>query len=382
MVPRLWQGGHEAVCVQTARYLEEEANVSILIFDDYKIHYDITGLDVVNINVSAASGVLNKFINIYKRIKAVKKIKKEKNIDVTYSFGSSASIINVLSRVKDRIVVGFHGGIMLEDHFLTKLFCRKSDAVIAVSKEMTKTLKNNFGQKNAYCIYNPFDFDIIDKKSNEEVLDMPFSDSDRVIVTVGREDDQKGYWHLLKAFSMVRKVYDNARLLVIGSGDFTAYKKLCDDLKISDSVVFTGVKKNPFCYEKKASEYVLTSNHEGFPGALVEAMSLGIPVIATDCKTGPREILLSDRQQEKYKAKGRITRRIDGEYGILIPDLSHTPDFNAGNITQEEQNLASCMLELFEDEKLASKMAKAGKDHVEIYSKEHYVKNLKKVLGI
>ena len=87
MVPRLWQGGHEAVCVQTARYLEEEANVSILIFDDYKIHYDITGLDVVNINVSAASGVLNKFINIYKRIKEVKKIKKEKNIDVTYSFG-------------------------------------------------------------------------------------------------------------------------------------------------------------------------------------------------------------------------------------------------------------------------------------------------------
>ena len=121
--------------------------------------------------------------------------------------------------------------------------------------------------------------------------------------------------------------------MIVGDGEFEEYRELAKELGVADDVYFTGVKKNPFPYLKAAKVYALTSYHEGFPNALVEAMALEVPVIATDCLTGPREIL----------------RKGDMAYGILIPNMSREKNLKAVEISGEEINLADEMKRMLTD---------------------------------
>ena len=100
IVPMLHQGGFERVCVATARLMEKYYKVTILIFSDKDINYDISGLDVVNIDVPATRkfGKLGKVVNVFRRVSKVRKYKKTHNVDIAYSFGSSANYVNVLSK--------------------------------------------------------------------------------------------------------------------------------------------------------------------------------------------------------------------------------------------------------------------------------------------
>ena len=116
---------------------------------------------------------------------------------------------------------------------------------------------------------------------------------------MGRNDYIKGIWHLVKAFSIVYKKHPEARLVVLGAGNWSGYETLSEQLGIKGKTSFPGVKKNPFTYVAASDIYVCSSNHEGFPNAVLEAMALGKPVISADCKTGPREILLSESEYDK-----------------------------------------------------------------------------------
>ncbi|MCR5670297.1 MAG: glycosyltransferase, partial [Butyrivibrio sp.] len=86
MVPMLHQGGFERVCIKTARLMQDYYNVHILIFSSKDINFDITGLDVIDIDVPAKKGIVNKVINVLKRVRETKKVKKDLNIDISYSF--------------------------------------------------------------------------------------------------------------------------------------------------------------------------------------------------------------------------------------------------------------------------------------------------------
>lgn len=385
MVPLLWQGGQEAVCVMTARGLLSKAEVTILIFDDYELYFDVSGLDVVNIDVPSRPGKAAKIANVLKRVRKVRKIKKERHIDVTYSFGESASIVNVLSHAGDRVVVGFHGTSMLENPRTVRLLGKRSDAVISVSKEMAAYLKKHYGFQHVTALPNPFDTAEIERKAGEEISDFPFPGNPHTIITVGREDVQKGYWHLLKAFSLlVRKVPD-ARLVVLGSGAFEREKQLARDLGIQNFTAFPGARKNPYAYEKRSALYVLSSNHEGFPGALVEAMAVGLPVIGTDCRTGPREILLDEKKQEEVFSafpETSIRERVDGAFGILMPDLPEEPDYEAGHILDGERDLARAMAEILSDPEKAKKLGEAARSRAAVYSKEAYTGRLARILDL
>lgn len=392
ITPMLHQGGFERVCVTTARLMQKYYDVTVLIFSDKDINYDVTGLNIVNINLPSRKEKYAKVINLIKRVIKVKQLKKELGIDICYSFGSSANYVNALSKGKEKVFTGLRCSTDMESPKQVKLFCSKADQVLSCSKEIMRQLSTEYNYDKSSYIYNPLDVETINKQATEKIDDLPFglkdrrkdSDDIKLIVSVGRQDYIKGFWHLIKAFSIIAKDNDKARLMILGTGDWSQYQKLAEDLGVKDKVAFMGIKKNPFPYVAASDMYVLSSNHEGFPNALLEAMALGKPCIAADCKTGPREIVLSEDEYNallKIRPDGSSTdKAIEGEYGILVPDMSEVEDFDASVITVGEKALAREMNKMISDDDKLEKFGAKARERADCYQPEKYSKELNSIL--
>jgi glycosyltransferase involved in cell wall biosynthesis len=149
----------------------------------------------------------------------------------------------------------------------------------------------------------------------------------RCIVAVGNTNIYKGHWYLLRVFSqLVRKVQD-VKLFIIGEGDL--YHRLVSfaqqlGLIVFDSkaathtgneqVYFLGGQKNPYAYMKRATLFALSSLTEGSPNVLNEALICRTPVMAADCRSGPREILLPAMEME-----ATLTHPAKSDFGYLMP---------------------------------------------------------------
>ena len=122
-----------------------------------------------------------------------------------------------------------------------------------------------------------------------------------MIVGIGRLTRQKDFPTLIRAFAAVRKKLP-CRLIILGEGkDRGGLEHLAKRLSLSEQIAMPGFVENPYAYLKRAALFVLSSAWEGSPNALTEALALGVPVVATDCPSGPREILK------------------DGAIGCLVP---------------------------------------------------------------
>jgi glycosyltransferase involved in cell wall biosynthesis len=112
-----------------------------------------------------------------------------------------------------------------------------------------------------------------------------------VILGAGRLTLQKDFQTLLKAFAQLRKNRP-CRLIILGDGrQKSPLTELAEQLGISADLAFPGFTSNPYAYMRRADLFALSSRWEGSPNVLTEAMALGIPVVSTDCPSGPNEIL-------------------------------------------------------------------------------------------
>lgn len=117
------------------------------------------------------------------------------------------------------------------------------------------------------------------------------------IITVGSLKAQKNHSLLLRAFAQINQA--NARLMLVGAGtEESSLRQLASDLAISKRVIFAGFQVDPTPYYKTADLFVLSSDHEGLPTVLIEALSCGLPIVSTDCPSGPAEILENGRLGE------------------------------------------------------------------------------------
>ena len=362
IVPSLHQGGLEKVCVTTAKLLQPYFQVQIAIFDSRDIAYDIKGIPVSDLRLESRPGKFAKIVNVLKRGYKLRQIIKKEKIDIAYSFGPTANLANIASFGKAEKWLGIRSYMDMGNPGQIRLFCKCADKVICCSKEIYREIREKYRCDKAVTLNNPFDIKQAETLSEAEEAELPWTEG-RIIISMGREDVVKGFWHLIKSFALVHKKLPDTRLMIIGKGEFTQYRELANALGIDDEVYFAGVKRNPYPYLKKGSLYVLTSYNEGFPNAMVEAMALGMPVIATDCMTGPKEIL-------------------EDKYGILIPNMDPKPDFSPENITDEEKHLADQMIELLKDEEKAAHFNKMAKKRAGDYTAETYIEKIKEFAGI
>ena len=381
ITPMLHQGGFERICVMTARLLEADYDVTIVVFSMEDIAFDISNLKVINLDLKSRPGRLAKVINVLRRSRKLTKLQKNLNTDVSYSFGMTANIANALTGGAKKKICACHSFEEIKNGRYMKLIGKKADLLFCCAKKMTDLAVKQYGFSNIETLWNPCDTDEVreqSRKGNKEEL-IFFEEEKPVFVSMGREDEVKGFWHLLKAFRRVSESLPDAKLAVIGEGSFEKYKALARDLQIEERIWFTGLKKNPFPYLAKGKAYVLSSISEGLPNALVEALSLSLPVISVNCLSGPAEILHENWQEAEEKKE-----YFEADYGILTPAVSQTPDFQAKwqnegkliKLEKEEEILAEAMLRIATDEELCRHYKERGSCRAEDFSKEKYKKKL------
>lgn len=364
--PMLHQGGFERVCITTARLLKPYYDVSIVIFDDADIAFDIRGLSIINIHLGVRNGKLAKITNLMRRAVRVRKLKQRMKPVIAYSFGPSANMVNALSKTSlTSVFLGLRGYQDVADDPKMKLYVRKADRIICCSKEIEAIVQEKYGYLQTATLYNPYDAEGITELSKEKVTDLPWKmedeDRPRILIGVGRDDPIKGFWHLIKAFYLVQKEIPQMRLIIMGDGSFEQAKSLVSELQLEQKVYFPGVRKNPYKYLAASEMFLLSSYTEGFPNVLVEAMILGRPLISTDCRTGPAEIL------------------DHGKYGILVPDMGDTEDYSGDTISEKETCFAEKIIEVLKDSERQKELSELERKRAGEFDYDSYVDNLLKL---
>lgn len=173
-----------------------------------------------------------------------------------------------------------------------------ADRVVAVSDGVADNLAEYLGfeRRKVYTIYNPVVTEELFKHASEPVVHPWFEAGEPpVLIAVGRLMPQKDFSTLIRAFAAVRKEVD-ARLIIFGEGSERAkLESLVQQLEMQDCIQLPGFVTNPYSFMKQAALFVLSSAWEGLPTVLIEAMACGTPVVATNCPSGPQEILGNGR---------------------------------------------------------------------------------------
>jgi glycosyltransferase involved in cell wall biosynthesis len=177
-----------------------------------------------------------------------------------------------------------------------RLLYPMAHVVVAVSEGVARDLVELTGlsRERIQVIRNPVVTPAMFRLVREPI-DHPWYDdlSRPVIIGIGRLTRQKDFPTLIRAFARVRSQL-HCRLMILGEGrDRSMLSGLAHDLGIGADVALAGFVVNPYPFLGRASLFVLSSLWEGSPTVLTEAMALGVPVVATDCPSGPREILRS-----------------------------------------------------------------------------------------
>jgi glycosyltransferase involved in cell wall biosynthesis len=185
---------------------------------------------------------------------------------------------------------------------LSRMVMRRADALTCVSEEMVWQYREVFNAPPHVCVYN-----IVSDRESRERMRAPVEHvwlsekSVPVLVAAGRLAPWKGFENLIEAVALLRPRRE-VRLLILGDGEMrNELQHLVKARGLCGSVQLVGYVGNPLKYFVRADVFVLSSLVEGLPNVLVEAMMCGCTPVATDCPTGPREVLR------------------DGKFGYLVP---------------------------------------------------------------
>ncbi len=350
----LQTGGAERVVSVLLEHMRENFELHLALYTniiDYKIPEEIKILDLKQPLDES------KFIRLLRMPAQANKVYrycKKNGINISVAFLYRPCYINAMMKT----FLGYKGKVIMceathqstlqqSQSFIYRMFSkfmvrfsyRRADLILANSYAMKTDLIENFKVKTPVrVIYYPVDIQFI-QAHQAEVPDFVFEKDVFYFINVGGLRKEKNHLLLLDAFFMLKDL--PCKLIIVGDGIMSpVLKEKVAYLGMKDKVVFTGFDNNPFKYVSRCDCFVLSSDVEGFPNVLIEALACGKPVISTDCSSGPRE-LLAPATDLHHQA---INDYEIGEYGILTP----VNDINA---------LAAAMKKMYRDKFMRDQFA-------------------------
>jgi GalNAc-alpha-(1->4)-GalNAc-alpha-(1->3)-diNAcBac-PP-undecaprenol alpha-1,4-N-acetyl-D-galactosaminyltransferase len=341
-------GAERVMSIMVNYWAAKEWEITLLTLNDSAVppFYNLDSR-ISYIPLSLATDSPNPIVAIWNNLKRIQTLRtaiSSSKPDVVISFMNTTNVLTLLATrwlnipvvVSERIDPGAYSlGRFWEQ--LRQLTYPFADRIVV----QTKRALNYFSPKlqvRACIIPNPVLLPPKGQEPSEKML------GKRSLIAMGRLEEQKGFDILLKAFIKLKDSYPEWILIILGEGTLRSeLESLRDQLDLGTRVHFLGRVKNPDQFLKQADIFVMSSRFEGFPNALCEAMTCGLPVISTDCPSGPREILR------------------DGIDGILIPN-------------DDVPALATAMERLMADQEERKRLADRAPEVAERFSLENVMR--------
>ncbi|MHA1724741.1 MAG: glycosyltransferase [Promethearchaeota archaeon] len=347
-------GGAERVASILSKNLSKCYDIVFLTFHDPKNKYYIDGkYYTFGENYNSWKKLLRP-LKIYNLIKKI-------SPDLMISFMDHVNLIAILVKflfsLRIPLIISVRGNPQLAYDktksyikYLIRFFYnfKGVNAIITVSKGIKKILIRNYkiDPKKLNTIYNGIELDEINQKKKENIDDLPElykKDNSIRFISIGRLSKEKGHIYLLEAFNEVKNELSNSKLFIIGEGPLRKeLENKINTWNLKEHVFLLGLKKNPYKYLNCASIFILSSLHEGFPMSILEAMACGLPIISTNCPTGPNEILNN------------------GKYGLLVK-------------TGDAGDLAKKMILLAKNEALRNKYSALSINRIKHFQNEKII---------
>ena len=243
-------------------------------------------------------------------LKKVEKIIKEKKYDIVIDYSSNLLKYNNLD-IKVPVFAWIHFSLTFGEKLSAdkiekyKKQYKKYDKILAICDTMRDEFVEILGmdKNKVELVYNPIDLEAIRKKA--ENIDKKYENylKQDYFLQVSRLTEQKQPEHLVDIYYKLKQRGIKEKLYFIGNGEkVELIKQKIKEYKLEDDVILLGQIENPYPFFKNAKLFVHTAKYEGLPTVLLESLTLGTPVVAYDCPTGPKDIL------------GK-----NSEYGKLIP---------------------------------------------------------------
>ena len=328
IIPSFRGGGAERVFIDLAILLDEKGYDVTLAALSAEGEYRRGLPDHLSVQIFGRGGVRSSFIPL---VRLIKSFKADVVISALTHLNIAVVAANIVAGKCSKVVVTEHNHFAAEKGGLQSLkrcsmyigswlAYRNCHRVVAVSTGVKRSLIESLrlNDSRVDVIFNAIDVERIERLSKAP---SPYYIGPQTITTMGRLVPQKRYDVLLNAFALVRSQNKSARLVVLGDGPLREeLENLAKRLNIYDHVDFLGFLDNPFPIIASSSVFVLSSDFEGFGNVLVEALAVGLPVVSTNCETGPSEILA------------------DGKYGLLAA-------------TGNPQSISTCIESVLSEEK-------------------------------
>ncbi len=325
----LRSGGAERIVGMLSEALSDYYKVYLFLVDKEQITYEYAG-EIVAIEEEFPGQTV---------CEALYNCKGKYQIDVAISFLDTMNLDNIKSRRGEKVIISSRCSYrpwLKDGSYLDRSireYYNQADRIITCSIGLKEQLEDyyNIECEKIISIYNFINTERILEKSKEKTSEdfKTFIGKSQYFISVGRLDRQKNHEQLIRQFGeFIRESKDDYKLVIIGSGaEQKKLEKLISSEELSESVLMIPYCSNPFPYVKGALSFVFPSSYEGLPNALLEAMTLGVPVIATDCLTGPREILLENADYAQDVGDMMVTQR-----GILVGKSQADEDFSNAEI--------------------------------------------------
>lgn len=223
---------------------------------------------------------------------------------------------------------------------LVRLLYARADYLVVVSKGIRKSFQRKFKlRKNIRVIYYGLDQTHLTTRIGRK------KQSENIILSIGRLDVQKDFLTLIRSFHLLNQKFGKTMLWIVGDGPQKGeIEQLISELKLNKKIKILGWRQNIYPFLKKAKVFVLSTNREGFGYVIIEAMSQGIPIIATNVNYGPAEIL------------------DNGKYGILV-------DKN------DPLSLSRSMLKLMTNKRYYDSFKEKAKERSKFFSEEKMLRS-------